>query len=76
MLGARRTEHLERLATRITQAGGEAAYVETDVKRREDLVALLEMATTRLAGSMSSSATPASDRSRGSTSCACPTGKR
>ena len=35
------------MATRITQAGGEAAYVETDVKRREDLVALLEMATTR-----------------------------
>jgi NADP-dependent 3-hydroxy acid dehydrogenase YdfG len=47
VLGARRTEHLERLAKRITQAGGEAAYVETDVKRREDLVALVEMACAR-----------------------------
>ncbi len=37
----------ERLATRITKAGGEAAYVETDVKRREDLVALVEMACVR-----------------------------
>ena len=47
VLGARRTEHLESLATRITQAGGEAAYAQTDVKRREDLVALVEMACAR-----------------------------
>jgi NADP-dependent 3-hydroxy acid dehydrogenase YdfG len=76
LLGARRTEHLERLATRITHAGGEAAYVETDVKRREDLVALVELACARSAGSMSSSATLVSVRSRGSTNCGYPAGKR
>ena len=47
VLGARRTEPLEGLATRITQEGGEAAYLPTDVKRREDLVALVEMASDR-----------------------------
>ena len=47
VLGARRTEHLESLAKRIMQAGGEAAYVQTDVKRREDLLALVEMACTQ-----------------------------
>jgi NADP-dependent 3-hydroxy acid dehydrogenase YdfG len=47
VLEARRTEHLEGLVTRITQAGGEAAYVETDLKRREDLVAFVEMACAR-----------------------------
>src|SRR5258705_10647204 len=47
VLGARRTEHLESLATRITQGGGEAAYLPTDVRRREDLVALVEMASAR-----------------------------
>ena len=47
VLGARRTEHLERLARRIEQAGGEAAYLQTNVKRREDLVALVETACAR-----------------------------
>jgi NADP-dependent 3-hydroxy acid dehydrogenase YdfG len=47
VLGARRPEPLEGLATRITQGGGEAAYLPTDVKRREDLVALVEMASAR-----------------------------
>jgi NADP-dependent 3-hydroxy acid dehydrogenase YdfG len=47
VLGARRTEHLEGLVTRITQDGGEAAYVQTDVKRREDLLALIEKACAR-----------------------------
>jgi NADP-dependent 3-hydroxy acid dehydrogenase YdfG len=47
VLGARRREHLERLATRIEQAGGEAAYVQTNVTRREDLVALVETACGR-----------------------------
>jgi NADP-dependent 3-hydroxy acid dehydrogenase YdfG len=59
VLGARRTEHLESLATRITQEGGEAAYLPTDVRRREHLVALVEMASAGSAGSMSSSAMPA-----------------
>jgi NADP-dependent 3-hydroxy acid dehydrogenase YdfG len=35
------------LVTRITQDGGEAAYVQTDVKRREDLLALIEKACAR-----------------------------
>jgi NADP-dependent 3-hydroxy acid dehydrogenase YdfG len=47
VLGARRTEHLESLATRITQEGGEAAYLPTDVRRREHLVAPVEMASAR-----------------------------
>jgi NADP-dependent 3-hydroxy acid dehydrogenase YdfG len=47
VLGARRKEQLESLAMRITQAGGEAAYLPTDVRRREDLAALVEMASAR-----------------------------
>jgi NADP-dependent 3-hydroxy acid dehydrogenase YdfG len=47
VLGARRTEHLESLATRITTSGGEAAFLPTDVRRREDLAALVEIASTR-----------------------------
>jgi NADP-dependent 3-hydroxy acid dehydrogenase YdfG len=47
VLGARRTEQLESLATRITHGGGEAAYLLTDVRRGEDLVALVEMASAR-----------------------------
>ena len=47
VLGARRSDRLEGLATRIAQAGGEAAYVQTDVKRREDLAALVLLACQR-----------------------------
>jgi NADP-dependent 3-hydroxy acid dehydrogenase YdfG len=47
VLGARRKEQLESLATRITQAGGEAAFLPTDVRRREDMAALVEMASAR-----------------------------
>jgi NADP-dependent 3-hydroxy acid dehydrogenase YdfG len=47
VLGARRKEQLENLAMRITQAGGEAAYLPTDVRRRGDLAALVEMASAR-----------------------------
>jgi NADP-dependent 3-hydroxy acid dehydrogenase YdfG len=47
VLGARRKEQLESLAMRITQAGGEAAYLPTDVRRRGDLAALVEMASAR-----------------------------
>jgi NADP-dependent 3-hydroxy acid dehydrogenase YdfG len=47
VLGARRTEHLESLVTRITQEGGEAAYLPMDVRRREHLVAPVKMASAR-----------------------------
>jgi short chain dehydrogenase len=46
VLGARRTEHLESLATRIITSGGEAAFLPLDVRRREDLAALVEIAST------------------------------
>ena len=37
VLGARGSDRLEALAARIADAGGEAAYARTDVRRREDL---------------------------------------
>jgi NADP-dependent 3-hydroxy acid dehydrogenase YdfG len=47
VLGARRADRLEALVARITDAGGEAAYARTDVKRREDVAALVELARER-----------------------------
>ncbi|MFE2938002.1 SDR family oxidoreductase [Streptomyces sp. NPDC059255] len=47
VLGARRAERLEALAARIEKAGGEAAWVRTDVKRREDLSGLVTLARDR-----------------------------
>ena len=47
VLGARRGDRLEALAARITAAGGEAAYVRTDVTRREDVAALVALACMR-----------------------------
>ncbi|MGD3109917.1 SDR family oxidoreductase [Streptomyces sp. YGL11-2] len=47
VLGARRTDRLEALAARIEKAGGEAAWVRTDVTRRADLCALVELARDR-----------------------------
>jgi len=47
VLGARRTERLEALVDRIVDAGGEAAYLSTDVKRREDVIALVGLALGR-----------------------------
>jgi NADP-dependent 3-hydroxy acid dehydrogenase YdfG len=44
ILGARRSDRLEALATRITTAGGAAAWTRTDVRRREDLTALVAFA--------------------------------
>lgn len=44
VLGARRHERLEALATRILAAGGEAAYVPTDVRQRADLEKLVALA--------------------------------
>lgn len=47
VLGARRPERLEALAARIEKAGGEAAWVRTDVTRREDLSGLVGLARDR-----------------------------
>jgi NADP-dependent 3-hydroxy acid dehydrogenase YdfG len=47
VLGARRTDRLEHLAARITEAGGEATSLAVDVTRREDLVALVDHAVDR-----------------------------
>ncbi|MEV0388018.1 SDR family oxidoreductase [Nonomuraea sp. NPDC050643] len=47
VLGARRSERLEALAARIVAAGGEAAWARTDVRRREDLSGLVDLARDR-----------------------------
>ena len=47
VLGERRPDKLEALAARITDAGGEAAWAVTDVKKREDLFNLVELACER-----------------------------
>jgi NADP-dependent 3-hydroxy acid dehydrogenase YdfG len=47
VLGARRSDRLEALAGRIAKAGGEAAYIRTDVKRRDDLSGLVGLACAR-----------------------------
>jgi NADP-dependent 3-hydroxy acid dehydrogenase YdfG len=47
VLGARRLNRLEALASRITAAGGEAAIICTDVKSRADLMALVALARER-----------------------------
>jgi NADP-dependent 3-hydroxy acid dehydrogenase YdfG len=44
VLGARRSERLEALAARIATAGGAAVWTRTDVRRREDLTALVAFA--------------------------------
>ncbi|MFD7785037.1 SDR family oxidoreductase [Streptomyces nojiriensis] len=47
VLGARRTERLEALAARIERAGGRAAWIRTDVTRRGDVSALVDLARER-----------------------------
>ena len=47
VLGARGLERLQALAARITDAGGDAAYAPTDVRRRDDLTSLVKMACER-----------------------------
>jgi NADP-dependent 3-hydroxy acid dehydrogenase YdfG len=44
VLGARGAANLKQVAGQITTAGGEAVYAVTDVKRREDLVTLVNLA--------------------------------
>src|SRR6266403_6325277 len=47
VLGARGLERLEGLARRIAGAGGEVAYAQTDVRKREDVTALVNLACER-----------------------------
>ena len=47
VLGARRSARLEDLAARIVAKGGEAAVTAVDVRRRGDLLSLVELATGR-----------------------------
>lgn len=47
VLGARGSDRLKALADRIAAAGGEAAYLSTDVTRRDDLTALVTLACER-----------------------------
>ncbi|OWR32674.1 oxidoreductase [Saccharibacillus sp. O23] len=47
VLGARRPEALEDLVSRIAEAGGEAVSVSTDVSRREEVSALVDLAMQR-----------------------------
>lgn len=44
VLGARRPERLKIITEQIIQSGGEAVYIATDVKRREDLTSLVKLA--------------------------------
>jgi NADP-dependent 3-hydroxy acid dehydrogenase YdfG len=47
VLGARGLDRLEAVAARIADAGGEAAYARTDVRRRDDLANLVKLACER-----------------------------
>ena len=47
VFGARGLNRLEALARRIAKAGGEVAYAQTDVRRREDLTSLVKLALDR-----------------------------
>jgi NADP-dependent 3-hydroxy acid dehydrogenase YdfG len=47
VLGARRLDRLEALASAITAAGGEAVYARTDVSQRADVTALIQLACKR-----------------------------
>jgi NADP-dependent 3-hydroxy acid dehydrogenase YdfG len=47
VLGARRLDRLEVLASGITAAGGEVAYARTDVSQRADVTALIQLACER-----------------------------
>ena len=44
VLGARRKERLESLVNRIKQTGGEAVYLVTDIRQRNNLIKLMELA--------------------------------
>jgi len=44
VLGARRKDRLERIVNRIKAEGGEATYLITDIKNRDDLIQLVNLA--------------------------------
>lgn len=44
VLGARRTDKLEALSQQIVRGGGECVFAPTDVRKREDLTSLVELA--------------------------------
>jgi NADP-dependent 3-hydroxy acid dehydrogenase YdfG len=44
VLGARRTERLEALTAQIAGAGGQAVFASVDVRRRDDVAALVQLA--------------------------------
>ena len=44
VLGARGLDRLQSLARRIERAGGEVAYAQTDVRKREDVTSLVNLA--------------------------------
>jgi NADP-dependent 3-hydroxy acid dehydrogenase YdfG len=46
VLGARREDRLKALTARIADAGGEAIHVVTDVRKRADVAALVDLACT------------------------------
>ena len=75
VLGARGLDRLEALARRIMGAGGEVAYAQTDVRRREDLTSLVKLALSVTASLTFSSTTPALGRSPPWTTCAWRIGK-
>src|SRR5260221_11313270 len=50
VLGARRSDRLEELSGRIAKVGGEAGYLVTDVKQRNDLVKLVQLAWIPITG--------------------------
>src|SRR5258707_5113300 len=47
VLGARGSDRLQALAGRIADQGGEVSYAPTDVRRREDVSALVNLACER-----------------------------
>src|SRR4029077_17481742 len=47
VLGARGLDRLQSLGRRIERAGGEVAYAQTDVRKREDLTSLVNLAYER-----------------------------
>lgn len=47
VLGARRPGPLEALAHRITDTGGKVAFIPTDVRKKEDLASLIQLACDR-----------------------------
>ena len=50
VLGARRTEKLEAIAQQIKDNGGKAVFLKTDVTKREDVQALVDLAVSEFGG--------------------------